>query len=186
MRKRERLRIEKLQRQVKTEKARLRRESKKDRSRLDARAESEQFRAMLRAREKVQELQARLVTAKLAPIRAAQRDLAKRPSRYKQPKKRKAKLDQVERKTITQASRIRRLTLSGSEGRAESLLFKAFQSGQSLKDSFKRIAKLTGLSPHKVFTIGKYLQRGSERLEGELESEAILDHEDSPDDFDNF
>lgn len=183
MRARERLRIEKLQKAVKAEKSRLSRASKRDRSRLKPRDESEAFRKILRAREGLKTLQAKLAVAMLAPTRAALRDVVKRPERYKAPPKIRAKLERQERTTIAGIIRRREITLKGSEGRAEKLLFEAFKRGESLKDSFKRIARLTGLSPHKVYTIGKYMTKNepSEAPEGD-----DIEDLDSPDDFNDF
>lgn len=181
MRQRERLRIEKARKAIKNEKARLTRASNRNRSSLNGKAEYEARRAILKARAKVQSLQAKLAIAMLAPTRDAMRDVVKRPERYANPPKRRAKIERDERKTEIKIARQREITLTGKEGRAEKLLMDAFKRGEKLDDIYKRIAKETGLSANAVFSIGKYAQTSSSVKEEPDDSDG-----DSPDDFDNF
>jgi len=86
-----------------------------------------------------------------------------------------------------QQQQVRKITLNGSEGRAETLLMQAFRRGERLDDVYKRIAKETGLSAHAVYSIGKY--KGGNRNQDVTEAMTEmgeLEGDDSPDDFDDF
>ena len=187
MRKRERVRIEKLQREIKAEQSRLNRQQRKDRSHLKGRAASEALSAILQTRDRILVAQRKLGVAKLAPSRATLRDIAKRPQRYKKPSEQTKKLRLVETVLQKQQQQVRKITLNGSEGRAETLLMQAFRRGERLDDVYKRIAKETGLSAHAVYSIGKY--KGGNRNQDVTEAMTEmgeLEGDDSPDDFDDF
>lgn len=177
-RKREIARIDKARRNLKNAQARFTRASKTDFRALDAAAEKEKqanrgkprdqrtYEASRAARGAVARLarahadtsawRGKLATALKAPVRDKQRDVARRPGRYSDPKRARTKVQTEQRQVERTIAGIRAARMQGREGLAQRLVQDAINRGENPEDVYKAIAKRTGMSEASVFTLLKY------------------------------
>jgi hypothetical protein len=114
------------------------------------------LKAQLAALESVNKAIRRLEVKLIAPARAKQHDIAKRPKRYREKAKSRFEAEVQIQTGLREIRRMKKPELSGPRGQALRLINEARAKGQDIKNVFRRIAAATGLSSHDIFTIFHY------------------------------
>ena len=154
MRKRERERISARRRDLRNAKRRL---SRAEKAAESSPSNEAAFRKAYRERVAVEKAHGRLKIAILAPPRARLRDVHRRSDRYRDPIEAAARAQDKLKAAQRAVDRTTGYTPESSrQARAEDLIAKAIARGEPIDEAYRRIARQTGLTPSRVYTMFLY------------------------------